>query len=169
MHLSRRPSRSPDSKLPGITVRFCTTRLDGRGAFRAIFEMVQTLRWPNESRNPPSRPNRDGGSGQIPKSRQNRDRGKIRRIFPIPAKIGHIGIPSEKISLFFDGQNRHCRLSATGPASAVPRRRPWVGKEAHRRVTRSRHWQRPQARRAARVTQFLRSVVTTPLPLRRCD
>ena len=100
MHLSRRPSRSPDSKLPGITVRFCTTRLDGRGAFRAIFEMVQTLRWPNESRNPPSRLNRDRGSGQIPKSRQNRDRGKIRRIFPIPAKIGHIGIQSEKISLF---------------------------------------------------------------------
>ena len=36
-----------------------------------------------------------------------------------PGQIGQIGIQSGKIPIF-DGQNRHCRLSATGPASAVP-------------------------------------------------
>jgi hypothetical protein len=49
------------------------------------------------------------GSGQNP--------GK----FPNPgqAKSAKSGFNPGK-SQFFDGQNRHCRLSATGPASAVP-------------------------------------------------
>ena len=85
------------------------------------------------------------------------------RKIPIPAKIGIPDFPNpgfrpnrdarfpeirdssqigiqirENPDFFCSGQNRDCTLSAAGQAIAFPRRGPWVGKEAHRPMTRSR-------------------------------
>ena len=80
-------------------------------------------------------------SGQIgipdfpnPGFRPNRD-----SRFPEIRDSGQIGIQiRENPDFFCSGQNRDCTLSAAGQAIAFPRRGPWVGKEAHRPMTRSR-------------------------------
>ena len=80
-------------------------------------------------------------SGQIgipdfpnPGFRPNRD-----SRFPEIRDSGQIGIQiRENPDFFCSGQNRDCTLSAAGQAIAFPRRGPWVGKEAHRPMNRSR-------------------------------
>ena len=80
-------------------------------------------------------------SGQIgipdfpnPGFRPNRD-----ARFPKIRDSGQIGIQiRENPDFFCSGQNRDCTLSAAGQAIAFPRRGPWVGKEAHRPMNRSR-------------------------------
>jgi hypothetical protein len=78
--------------------------------------------------------------------------------FPIPGQIGNRGWnpgnfpdPNRESnpgkSHFFAAARTviaHCQLQATGTASAIRLRRPWVGKEAHRPVTRSRQRLRAQ-------------------------
>jgi hypothetical protein len=105
--------------------------------------------WDRHPRSPANRGWRLGGGG-------DGDRGfrALARvsgfIFPIPAKSGfpisrnpgfrpNRDSIREKSRFFFcSGQNRDCTLSAAGQAIAFPRRGPWVGKEAHRSMTRSR-------------------------------
>ena len=89
-----------------------------------------------DSRFPESRDPGQIGMPDVPGSRPNRESGLESRKFPgsRPNRDSNPG----KSRFFCSGQNRDCTLSAAGPTIAVPRRGPWVGKEAHRPMTRSR-------------------------------
>ena len=127
------------------------------GTFRLMPVLLSSPDQPARPRNPRcpgigaglprSRPSRDSrfpesrdpgqiGMPDVPGSRPNRESGLESRKFPgsRPNRDSNPG----KSRFFCSGQNRDCTLSAAGQAIAFPRRGPWVGKETHRPMTRSR-------------------------------